>query len=98
MDYPNISAKLRYGIPFYYQHSWVCYLNPLKAGGIELVFIKGQRLSNESGLLQDRNRKMVSGIHLQEEKDLPMKAIVEIFQEALWIDEKDLRVRKNNLL
>ena len=32
--HPAIHSKLRFKIPFYYLHSWFCYLNPLKKGGV----------------------------------------------------------------
>jgi hypothetical protein len=82
-----LEPKLRYGIPFYFRKSWICYLNPLKNGKIELAFLRGHELSNEQGLLNAKDRKMVKGIELSELKSLPVKPLREIIHEAILVDE-----------
>jgi len=93
MEFPGIAGKVRFKIPFYYQNSWVCYLNPVKGDKIELCFIHGQKLSNEHGLLENRNRKMVSGIMLTDIQSIPIEAVMNTFSEAILIDE-DIRKAK----
>ncbi|WP_370090047.1 DUF1801 domain-containing protein [Ekhidna sp.] len=88
-DYHGLTQHIKYEIPMYYQKSWVCYLNPIKKNGIELAFLKGHRLSNEQGLLSQKNRKMVAGIDLFEMNNLPEIEIDQIVQEALILDEMD---------
>ena len=83
----NLSAKMRYKIPFYYGKSWICYLNPTKEGKIDLSFIYGNQLSNEQGLLESRGRKQVCSISLEEVKNIPTKAIYDMLQEAILLDE-----------
>ena len=83
----GLSAKIRFKIPMYYHKKWVCYLNPIKGDGIELVFMRGQELSNHQGLLQRKNRKMVAGIPLFDVEDIPVSSIREIVQEALLLEE-----------
>lgn len=80
-------GKIRYKIPFYYQKSWVCYLNPLKSGGVELAFVRGNELSNVQGLLDHKDRKQIAGITLDSLKDLPEQALREVIVEALVLDE-----------
>lgn len=92
----GLLPKIRYRIPFYYQKSWICYLNPLKEGGVEFVFIRGNELSNEQALLDAKGRKQVRGITFRQVADIPLEAIYEIIQEALVLDERvPYSVRKN---
>jgi len=83
----NLVSKIRYKIPFYYGKSWICYLNPIKKEGIELVFIHGRKLSNSQGILNDKGRKMVAGIEFRNVDEIPQEAVFEIIQEALLIDD-----------
>ncbi len=83
----NLLPKIRYRVPFYYQNSWICYLNPVKGDAIELVFLRGQELSNSQGILDKKKRKQVSGITISDVESIPLEAIYEILQEALVLDE-----------
>lgn len=83
----ELTPKIRYGIPFYYGRRWICYLNPLSGGGVELVFTRGRELSNAQGLLEARERKQVRGIELRRMADIPKSAILEIIHEAILLDE-----------
>ena len=87
-NYPELTPKIRYKIPFYYRKSWICYLNPTKNGRVELAFLRGRELSNEQGLLQARNRKLVRGITFDSTVNIPEEALHEILQEALLLDEE----------
>jgi len=83
----QLTDKLRYKIPFYFGKSWICYLNPRKGDKIELVFLRGRELSNEQGLLSDKGRKMVSGVEFASVAEIPIDAMNEIIQEAIYLDE-----------
>ncbi len=83
-----LGAKIRYKIPFYYHHSWICYLNPIKADGIELAFLQGKYLSNAQGLIDMKDRKQVGGISIYKVEDIHRDTLYEIIQEALIIDEE----------
>jgi len=83
----GLDAKIRFKIPMYFNRSWVCYLNPIKNNGIELAFMYGKSLSNAQGLLLTKNRKMVAGIDLYDVNAIHERAIDEIIQEALILDE-----------
>jgi hypothetical protein len=87
MDQPGISCQLTYKIPFYYRKSWICYINPVKKGGIEFVFTRGRELSNEQGILKARGRKEVAGIHCNTVDDIPVESLYEVIQEAILLDE-----------
>lgn len=86
--HPGVSARLRYGIPFYDLHSWFAYTNPLKSGRVECCFLQGRRILEQgdpSGLLEHRERKMVAGILLQDMPDLKRKqaALLAVVDAAL---------------
>ncbi|WKK86518.1 DUF1801 domain-containing protein [Marivirga arenosa] len=83
----ELEAKIRYKIPFYYHKSWVCYMNPIKNGGVELAFLRANELSNHQGLLDFKGRKQVAGISFFNLKKVPKDLIYEIIQEALLLDE-----------
>jgi hypothetical protein len=86
-SFTEVTATIRYKIPFYYRKNWVLYLNPQKKGGIEICFIYGQRLSNDYGLLETKERKQVAGITIKKISEIPEEKIFEIIQEAFLIDD-----------
>ncbi len=63
-------------------------MNPLKDEGIEFAFTRGNELSNEQGLLEDRGRKQVRGVVFKSLSDIPFRTLMEILQEAIVLDEK----------
>ncbi len=87
MDQPGIRSRISFKLPFYYRKNWICYMNPLKKGGIEFVFTRGKELSNARGILESRGRKEVSGIRLKTLDDIPLESLREVIQEAILLDE-----------
>ncbi len=83
----DLTPRISYKIPFYYRKSWICYLNPIKDEGIELAFPRGNELSNEQGLLEERDRKQVRGVIFYKLSEIPWPALREIIQEAIVLDE-----------
>ncbi len=86
MSTPEVTSKIRYKVPFYYRKSWICYLNP-KPIGVELVFLRANELSNEQGLLDAKGRKQVAGVTFEKVADIPVEIVLEVIQEAIWLDE-----------
>ena len=82
-----LHGKIRYKIPFYYRKSWICYMNPVKHGKIELVFLRGNELSNTQGLLNFKDRKQVAGIEIGSVAEIQWNAFNEILQEAILLDD-----------
>ncbi len=82
-----LQSKIRYRIPFYYNKSWICYLNPIKKDGVELCFLRANELSNEGGALNFKDRKQVAGISYFNLEDIDETALNPIIQEALILDE-----------
>ncbi len=90
LEHPEMTTKIRYKIPFYYRKSWICYLNPSKAdqkGRVELVFLRGNELSNAQGLLEAKGRKQVMGISFESVDEIPLESLNEVLQEAILLDE-----------
>ena len=85
----NLTSKIRYKIPFFYQKSWICYLNPTKDGKIEFAFTRGNELSNEQGILENFGRKQVYSIIFEDVSDIPIQQIKEIIHEAILLDETE---------
>lgn len=83
----KLEAKIRYKIPFYYNHSWICYLNADKAGGVELAFTRGNELSNEQGLLDPKGRKQVMSILITQTEQINDPVLHEVLHEAILLDE-----------
>ena len=86
LEFPDLSCRITYGLPFFYRKKWVCYLNPMKDGSVELAFTRGHLLSNEQGLLESKGRKLVSSATFRQVEDIPVDALMEIIQEALLLD------------
>ena len=86
MTYPGVTAKIAYRIPFYYRKSWICYLNPIKEGCVELAFTRGNELMDESGLLESRGRSQVSGIQYNNPSEIDPARLNPILQQAILID------------
>lgn len=86
MNY-NLEAKYRFKIPFYYQNTWVCYLNPIKKDGIEFNFVRARELSLHEDILDFRGRKMVAGISLYKVNEIPLERLSTVLEEAMLLDE-----------
>lgn len=86
----GLEPKLRFNCPFYFNRSWICYLNLSKAGGAELAFTRGNELSNEQGVLDFKGRKQVAGMdfHSVQEVISSREKILEIVHEALILDRE----------
>jgi hypothetical protein len=84
--YPSIRCALRWGIPFYGIHNWVCYLNPIKGGGLEWVFLNGGKVCDLFPLLKTRGRKSVAGIRIPEEGPAQPEEYRDIFFAAHELD------------
>ncbi len=83
----NLEAKYRFKIPFYYQKTWICYLNPIKKDGIEFNFVRARELSAHDDILDFRGRKMVAGILLYDVSKIPLNRLALVLEEALLLDE-----------
>ncbi len=83
----GLNAKIRYKIPFYFGISWICYLNTRKNNKVDFAIVRGQEISNASGLLDSRDRKMISSAEFGSIKEIPVDLVKEIIEEAIFLDE-----------
>jgi len=83
----DLRPKISFRIPMYYGKSWICYLNPLKKGGMELAFCRGNELANSSGILKSKGRKQIMGVSFYKLTDINEAAVIEILDEAILLDE-----------
>lgn len=83
----GLRSKLSYKIPFYYNKSWVCYLNPTKNGNIEFAFPRGNELSNSNGILESKGRKQVYSIEIKDLSGINEALIKETIMEAILLDD-----------
>jgi hypothetical protein len=90
----GLISKIRYKIPFYYNQSWVCYINPLKKGGIELAFIRGNEMPNTHGVLETKERKQIMGITFHATSEIQEALILELVSDALHLDEQVPYIKK----
>lgn len=82
----GLHPNMRYRIPFYDQHTWICYLNIIKKKGIELAFIHGNELNDEHQLLQAKGRKQIRGVLIAQTKQLYTEELQLLIQEAIVLD------------
>lgn len=87
MHYPGMTCKLRYKIPFYYRKSWICYINPVKTGGVELAFTRANEMVDEQGALDFKSRKQVAGIEYARVKELNDAVLHTLINEAILLDD-----------
>lgn len=86
-DY-GLKPKIAYGIPMYYAHKWVVYLNADKKKGVEVAFPRGHLLNDKYQLLESKGRKMVKSIEFFNIEEIPEEEIKSTLEEAIKIDNK----------
>ncbi|UXP33370.1 DUF1801 domain-containing protein [Reichenbachiella agarivorans] len=86
-DHPKVQAKISYSIPCYRLKNPICHLNPLKNGGVEIVFWRARELSNESGILEFKDRKRMAGISYYSLQEIDADELRQVLQEAYLLDE-----------
>ena len=83
----DFQTKIRYRVPFFYNKSWICYMNPIKNEGVELCFLRGNELANADGILDFKDRKQVGGISYYTLADIDTHSPIQILHEALILDQ-----------
>ena len=102
---PRIQEKLSYGVPYFFHHKRICFVWPtscLPCGydtakddtKVTLGLCYGNLLSNEQGLLLQEGRKQVFVIKYTSPKEIDEKAVREIIQEAVLVDDEFNKKKK----
>jgi hypothetical protein len=101
LAHPNIREQISWSLPFFYCFDYLCYMSvSKKTKGLEVCFVKGFHLSNESGLLDAKDRKLVQGITFTSLADYEEKeeAFMEILQEAILFNEMNPEIKFYNMV
>ena len=84
--HPAIEFNIKYGIPFYKKCKNICYLHPLKKGGIELCFVYGNQITDVHGILDNQGRKQIAGVVLMTLEEALDEKIIETIFQAIDLD------------
>jgi hypothetical protein len=101
LAHPDIREQISWSLPFFYCFDHLCYLSiTKKTKGVEVCFVKGFHLSNELGLLDAKDRKLVKGITFTNLADYEEKeeAFLEILQEAVLFNEMNPEIKFYNMV
>lgn len=87
----RFKTHLGFNTVFYKLKHEVIYIGKIREKtGLELCFMRGLLLKNSHGLLDNKGRKIVAGIMIQNLADFRAKqeAIAESIQEAVMLDDQ----------
>lgn len=93
-ELPDCKEKLAYNVPFYYQHSRICFIWPASVpwGGVDigvaLGFCKGYLLSDEVEYLEKKDQKEVRTKTFSSEKQIERDLLRSYLFEAREIDSQ----------
>lgn len=98
--FPNPIEKLSYNVPYYYQHSRICFLWPssiqwgnVKKDGVLLGFCNGYLLRDEINYLEKENRKKVYVKTFRDIEEVETDIVKTYIAEAILLDDQ-LRKQK----
>jgi hypothetical protein len=83
----GIHTFISYGIPFYKLNRRLCYLNPMKNGDVDFVFLEGAKFINFGHLLNKDKRKQVGGYMVSDLEDIDMTHLEYLMVEAIELDQ-----------
>lgn len=89
LEVDGVGRKMRYKIPFYDYKTWICYLNPQGKNHVELCFLYAKKLQQHFPILQFKGRKMVAGLMLDAEEDIPAQIIIDILNMAISLNNNE---------
>ncbi len=101
LAHEQMREKIAWNLPFFQCGDYLCYLSVIKkTKAVEVCFVKGFHLSNESGLLDAKDRKLIKGISFKNLEDYEQKeeAFLEILQEAILLNETQPDLKFYNMI
>ena len=87
-SYEGVNSSIKYGIPFYSKSKILCYINPQKPTGAELVFWEAKKMHYSLALLDFKKRKSMAGITVLDVSAINYEVLDALIQEALQIDNR----------
>ena len=85
-EYDNVKACFKYKIPFYSIFKPICYINPLKSSGVEVVFWNALKMKNSLPLLDQKTRKLMVEITYRTIDKVNFELLDTMIREAISID------------
>lgn len=85
-EYQGVVGVLKWGIPFYSINKPICYINPLKNNGVEVVFWSGTNLKESMKYLDQKKRKSMAGITYTHIDTVDFEILHGVLHEAKKID------------
>jgi len=85
-DYPELRADIKYKIPFYSKNKVICYLNPQKSGGVEIVFWNALKMKKGLSVLDMKKRKWFAGITFTNIESVDFELLDLLMREAIEQD------------
>ena len=101
LAHPSIREQISWNTPFFYCSDHLCYFSVIKqTKAVEVCFVKGFHLNNESGLLEAKDRKLIKGITFNNLVDYQEKeeSFLEILQEAIMFNEMNPEIKFYNMV
>lgn len=92
--YDGIESTLKWSIPFWTMKKTICYANPQKDGGVELVFWNGTELMKDFPMLNLKDRQRMAGMAFKTVDDVDFELLDRIIQQAIYLDEHYKQVWK----
>lgn len=89
-SHEQMREKSAFNTLFFHCFDYVFYFGRIdKKHGLEIGFVKGFLLSNDHGLLETKNRKLIRGISFLDLEDFMNKeeVFLETLQEAILLNE-----------
>ncbi len=96
---PHCKEKLAYNVPYYYLNKRVIFIWPasvpwggIKENGVVVIgFCNGQKITDETGLLNKEGRKQIATIKYRSTKDINTELLKQFIYEAIFIDEQEAK-------
>ncbi len=92
---PNCKEKLSYNVPYYWNHSRVCFIWPssitwgnVKTKGVRFGFVNGNLMRDEINYLEKENRKQVYVKDFSSINEVDEVLLKTYIFEALQVDEQ----------
>jgi hypothetical protein len=95
IEYEGLRADIKYKIPFYSKSKPICYINPLKSGGVEVVFWNALKMTESLPLLDLKKRKWMAGIAYENIEDVNFEVFDSIMKEGIACDGP-LNIKKSH--
>lgn len=85
---PDVEESIKFGVPFYSRKGLLCYLSPLKKQeGIYIGFVKGYRMSDESGLFTGKDLKQIRHMEFRRTSEIKTRMLKQYLHEAVMLNE-----------